>query len=67
MRRHDAQPWRLSARDYRAGIRLHTEHVPLSGTPQPTPWDPKLGQAMVAAGRVLFEESVADDLIRDLR
>lgn len=66
MRRHGAKPWRLSARDYLAGIRLHAEHVLLSGTPQPTPWDPELSRAMVATGRVLFEESVANDLIEDL-
>ena len=42
------------------------EHVKLSGTPQPAPWDPELTQVMVTAGRVLFEETVADDLIRDL-
>jgi uncharacterized protein (TIGR02679 family) len=66
MRRHGARPWRLSARDYLSGIRLHAEHVPLSGTPQPTPWDPELSQAMMTTGRVLFEESVADGLIRDL-
>jgi uncharacterized protein (TIGR02679 family) len=67
MRRHGARPWRFGARDYLAGIRLHAEHVLLSGTPQPTPWDPELSPAMAAAGRVLFEESVADDLIKDLR
>jgi len=67
MRRHGAGPWRFGARDYLAGIRRHAEHVLLSGTPQPTPWDPELGPAMAAAGRVLFEESVADDLIEDLR
>ena len=67
MRRHGARPWRLGARDYLAGIRHHAEHVLLSGTPQPTPWDPELSQAMAATGRVLFEESVADDLIKDLR
>jgi uncharacterized protein (TIGR02679 family) len=66
MRRHGAKPWRLSARDYLAGIRLHAEHVLLSGTPQPTPWDPELSKAMFATGRVLFEESVANDLIGDL-
>jgi uncharacterized protein (TIGR02679 family) len=66
MRRHGATPWRMSAGDYLAGVRVHAEHVPLSGTPQPTPWDPELSQAMVATGRVLFEESVADDLIGDL-
>jgi uncharacterized protein (TIGR02679 family) len=67
MRRHGAGPWRFGARDYLAGIRHHAEHVLLSGTPQPTPWDPELGPAMAAAGRVLFEESVADNLIKDLR
>jgi uncharacterized protein (TIGR02679 family) len=66
MRRHGATPWRMSAGDYLAGVQVHAEHVPLSGTPQPTPWDPELSQAMVATGRVLFEESVADDLIGDL-
>jgi len=66
MRRHGAKPWRLSARDYLAGMRHHAEHVLLFGTPQPTPWDPELSKAMVATGRVLFEESVANDLIRDL-
>jgi uncharacterized protein (TIGR02679 family) len=66
MRRHSAQPWRMSADDYLAGVRVHAEHVLLSGTPQPTPWDPELSKAMAGAGRVLFEESVADDLIGDL-
>jgi len=66
MRRHSAKPWRMNADDYLAGIRVHAEHVLLSGTPQPTPWDPELGKAVIAAGRVLFEESVAHDLIGDL-
>jgi len=66
MRRHGAKPWRMDAGDYLAGVRVHAEHVLLSGTPQPTPWDPELSQAMVGEGRVLFEESVADDLIEDL-
>ena len=56
----------MSAGDYLAGVRVHAEHVLLSGTPQPAPWDPELSQAMIATGRVLFEESVADDLIGDL-
>jgi uncharacterized protein (TIGR02679 family) len=66
MRRHGARPWRMNADDYLAGVRVHAEHVLLSGAPQPTPWDPELSKAMVATGRVLFEESVADDLIGDL-
>ena len=35
-------------------------------TPQPAPWDPELSQVMAAAGRVLFEENMADALVRDL-
>jgi uncharacterized protein (TIGR02679 family) len=66
MRRHGALPWRMGAADYLAGLRADVEHVPLTGPPQPAPWDPELGQVMAAAGRVLFEENVADELVRDL-
>jgi uncharacterized protein (TIGR02679 family) len=66
MRRHGAGPWRMAAADYVAGLRTDDEHVPLAGTPQPAPWDPELAQVMAAAGRVLYEESVADALITDL-
>ena len=66
MRRHGAMPWRMGAADYLAGLPADIEHVKLTGTPQPAPWDPELAQVMVTAGRVLFEETVADDLIRDL-
>jgi uncharacterized protein (TIGR02679 family) len=66
MRRHRAGPWRMGAADYVAGVAAEAEHVRLTGTPRPTPWDPELGQVMVATGRVLYEESVADALISDL-
>jgi uncharacterized protein (TIGR02679 family) len=66
MRRHGARPWRMGAADYRAGLRDDAEHVRLTGTPQPTPWDPDLAAVMAATGRVLFEEHVAGDLVRDL-
>jgi uncharacterized protein (TIGR02679 family) len=66
MRGHGALPWRMGAADYLAGLRADVEHVKLTGTPQPTPWDPELSQVMIAAGRVLFEETMAGDLIRDL-
>jgi hypothetical protein len=56
----------MGAADYLAGQRAGVEHVPLTGPPQPAPWDPELGQVMAAAGRVLFEENVADELVRDL-
>jgi uncharacterized protein (TIGR02679 family) len=66
IRRHGAAPWRMGAADYLAGVRGDNEHVPLTGTPQPTPWDLELGQVMAATGRVLYEESVADPLLTDL-
>lgn len=66
MRRHGARPWRMGAADYIAGIRADAENVRLSGTPQPTPWDPELGEVMAATGRVLYEETVIGALITDL-
>jgi uncharacterized protein (TIGR02679 family) len=66
MRRHGARPWRMSAADYIAGVRSDAEHVRLTGAPQPTPWDPELGEVMAATGRVVYEESIADALITDL-
>ena len=66
MRRHSARPWRMSAADYIAGVRAGAAHVRLTGTPQPTAWDPELGEVMTATGRALYEESVADALIADL-
>ena len=64
--RHNATPWRLAAVDYREAVREDADHVKLSGPPQPTPWDPALADAMAAAGRAVYEESVADPLIADL-
>jgi uncharacterized protein (TIGR02679 family) len=66
IRRHNATPWRLSAADYREAVREDADHVKLSGRPQPTPWDPALADAMAAAARAVYEESVADPLIADL-
>ena len=64
--RHNATPWRMAVVDYRDAIREEADHVKLSGPPQPTPWDPTLADAMTAAGRAVYEESVADPLIADL-
>ena len=52
--------------DDREAIREDADHVKLSGLPQPTRWDPPLADAMSAAGRAVYEESVADPLIADL-
>jgi uncharacterized protein (TIGR02679 family) len=64
--RHNASPWRMSAADYREAVREDADHVKLSGIPQPTRWDPALADAMSAAGRAVYEESVADPLIAEL-
>jgi uncharacterized protein (TIGR02679 family) len=66
MDRHGARPWRMGAADYLAGMRDDTEHVPLAGPPQLASWDPDLAEVMTATGHALFEETVADVLIRDL-
>ncbi len=64
--RHRAQPWRLATADYETAIKHNADYVSLAGTPQPTPWAPTLATAMTAHGRAVYEESVADDLIKDL-
>jgi uncharacterized protein (TIGR02679 family) len=65
MSRHGAAPWRMGAADYLAAAR--EDSVGLAGAPRPTPWDPALADAMTAAGTVVYEESVADTLVADLR
>jgi uncharacterized protein (TIGR02679 family) len=67
MARHGAVPWRMSAPDYLAGVRADHEHVSLSGTAQPTPWDPALAELMAKTGRVVYEEAVIDALVADLQ
>ena len=65
MARHGAAPWRMGAADYLAAARA--DSVALAGARRPTPWDPALADAMTATGTVVYEESVADTLIADLR
>ena len=66
MRRHLAEPWRFSTRDY-------LESAPLGrvalGEPRgvlSASWDPGLVPAMLADGRRVFEERVLADLLGDL-
>jgi Protein of unknown function C-terminus (DUF2399)/Protein of unknown function N-terminus (DUF3323) len=63
--RYQARPWRMSADDYRAGAA--GARLALTGAPQPTPWDPGLATAMRQTGLAVPEQSVADQLIGDLR
>ena len=65
--RHGARPWRFTAADYRTAVARGSGSVRLAGTPQPTPWDAALGEAMSAQGRAVYEESVVSQLIADLR
>lgn len=67
--RHGAAPWRMAASDYLHGLRSldGARSRPLAGAPSPTPWDPALSEAMETAGTALYEESVLDLLLADLR
>lgn len=67
MARTGATPWHLTADDYRAAAaRLPRETDRLAGDPVVAPWDSGLAPAMAADGRVVYEEMVLDDLLRDL-
>ncbi|MFJ1548486.1 TIGR02679 family protein [Streptomyces sp. NPDC088246] len=60
-----AQPWRMTAADYRAAV------ARLTGGPPPgrlteAPWDPELTVAMAGHGITVVEELVADVLLDDL-
>jgi uncharacterized protein (TIGR02679 family) len=63
-----ADPWRMSAADYRAAAALlDADHaVALTGNAVPTPWDSALAQTMTAHGLAVHEEFVLSDLLADL-
>ncbi|MFE9697453.1 DUF2399 domain-containing protein [Streptomyces sp. NPDC006270] len=63
--RYGAEPWRMSSADYLDGVRADTDHVPLSGRPQGTSWDPKLAEAMTGEKVAVYEEAVADTLLQE--
>jgi Protein of unknown function C-terminus (DUF2399) len=69
--RCQATPWRMTAADYLAGAdclaRSGAARLALTDVPRPTPWDPGLATAMRQSGLAVPEESVADQLIGDLR
>jgi uncharacterized protein (TIGR02679 family) len=65
--RHDARPWRMTAADYLSGVKAGDTAVALKGDPVPTPWEPGLHEAMRSTGRAIYEETVADQLLADLR
>jgi uncharacterized protein (TIGR02679 family) len=65
--RYRARPWRMDARDYEAAVNASGVGVDLSGEPGPTPWDLALREAMSLGGYAVYEETVADQLLADLR
>jgi uncharacterized protein (TIGR02679 family) len=65
--RHGARPWRMTAGDYLAGVKAGDTAIALKGDPVPTPWEPELRETMRATGRAIYEETVADQLLADLR
>jgi uncharacterized protein (TIGR02679 family) len=65
--RYDAQPWRMSADDYRKALSEEVEHIALKGDARPTPWEPELATAMTEAGVAVYEESCLDVLLADLQ
>jgi len=65
--RYGARPWRMTAGDYLSGVKAGGTAVALAGDPVPTPWEPGLREAMRATGRAIYEETVADQLLEDLR
>ena len=66
--RQGIRPWRMSAGDYLAAVAdLDESHaVPLTGRPEPTPWDPLLAAAMAERGLAVHEEFVLAGLLADL-
>ena len=64
--RHGARAWLMNATDYLAGAKTDAPYVALTADPVPTPWDPELRETMRETGRAVYEETVTDQLLRDL-
>jgi uncharacterized protein (TIGR02679 family) len=63
----DWLPWRYDSGAYVAALRRRGDALSvLSGTPQATPWDPRLAEVMRERGVSVEEEMVIDELLSDL-
>lgn len=62
--RFDAKPWRLSASDYAQHVQ-HSE-LPWQGPVPETCWDAELADAIRTYEKILLEETVVADLLKDL-
>lgn len=67
IRRYGAEPWRMSADDYRNGLdAADAETEPLRGAPTDSPWEPALAPLMASTGRAVMEERLIPVLLADL-
>ena len=62
--RYGGRAWQMRASDYRRAPR---SGVGLGGDPVDAPWDPGLREAMCVGGHAVYEETVGDHLLADLR
>jgi uncharacterized protein (TIGR02679 family) len=65
IRRLRAEPWLMGAADYQAGLAAGAAE-PLSGPPEPSPWDGRLADLMRNAGRAITEERMLPSLLAEL-
>lgn len=63
-----ARPWRMACTDYSAAVeRIRgAPTLPLTGSAEPTPWDPDLVTAMSNTNVAVHEDAVVDVLLADL-
>jgi uncharacterized protein (TIGR02679 family) len=62
---HSAQPWRMTAADYRHALETG-ESTPLTGPTTASPWDPELAALLTEHGRAVMEERLIAMLLADL-
>lgn len=62
----EAKPWRMRSDDYHDGLTTADEHLPLTGAPATSPWDPGLAKSMATAGYAVMEERILAALLDDL-
>jgi len=60
-----AKPWLMAASDYHAAL-AGGGADPLTGRPEPSPWDPRLAEMMRTTGRAVREERVMARLLAEL-
>ena len=64
-RRLPVKSWQFDRDAYRSGVAAHPHAAPLTGSPTEASWDPALADVMLAAGRRIEEELVAEELLAE--